>query len=555
MSFDSQRSLVLFNCNDGQLPQVELLIESLRSREGGNYAGRVMAISTGLSSNARRWLEMKKVELFERKLDFLQDWEMAQCVADTVFIEDRIWNASRESSSLWNGGCAFELEQLGSTGLALKVRQAIESASKAELPPNLESFGNKRFSKLNVIPLLEQVRDEVDHVLFCDTDLLFQSPLECLFQGIPSGRIAGELESDLIVSGNGIGLKDGYFRELYPEESAALSFPKQELNIGVLAGRLEDMLAVWVEAKALMLDEHYRDLYRYLWHEQDFFRLLRMRQPEMFHRFDPGLVFHGCGASYQFLDHVDHYRFVCKSEGVVPAVVHFAGGVWKHFDSIRRAYSASELSMFHRDGLIDSSDPVAYSEAFAVDGTSSLCKWLLNAAGRNTAPRMAHFGAYFGSLAMRLMAESEESLDWRVDLVDSCLVGHDWEWQLVPGSKVFFAFVPEFGRSQQDILRRRFGGMVGVRLYLGSDSLAYRPAPGSLDFAVLDRIKHATLFQEDVTLAWGSLCSGGWLVVNRLPRCQASIRRLAFNALSTAGVEVGDVEIHQRGDFIALRKM
>ncbi|EDY84939.1 hypothetical protein VDG1235_4573 [Verrucomicrobiia bacterium DG1235] len=552
--FSDARCAVFFNCNDPQLPQVSWLVESLRSKTGGDFSGQIFALSTGLSDVSRKWLDGLGVGWRVRDLQGLGDWSEWCGAANTVHNEMRYARDRRGESDIWNGSLCEQLSGLGCSQISDMLASAVEGSSSTDGPSNWSQFRNKRFSKLGIIPALEELEGQFDWVVFCDTDIIFQESLSGLFESLPEGKVAGELEMGRIRPGSGIAIKDGYLREIRPEEASRIEFPDRELNIGLLAARPANMLSTWKAARELMLATENRPLYERHWHEQDFFRLLRAREPERFSRLPSNSVFHACGHAVDFVEQDEEVRFSVRGSRRRPAAMHFAGGTWRKFPMVSQVYTATYETLMQQAGLIISSDAIAYAKAFTLENESVLENWILQESGLEGSVRVAEIGAFFGSLgaALSLRSESIDGLELKVDIVDGCRIGKDWEWQVCRGNRYPFALIPEYGRSQQAIMEKRLGELPGVRLFLGSESAAYEPEE-ELSLVVFGRAKHRELFKEDVDLHWCKIRAGGWMVVRRFAGVSPGTRLSIMESLPDAS-EIAFLRYSQAGGFLAVKK-
>ena len=102
--------------------------------------------------------------------------------------------------------------------------------------------------------------------------------------------------------------------------------------------------------KKIMLSKKYARLIPYGWHEQDYFRLLRGLYPKYFALFKEGTVIHTCDDGKIMIREVKPLEFLFAFSDAKPAMVHFAGGTWTLYESIKRSYSFSAdefLTYYH----------------------------------------------------------------------------------------------------------------------------------------------------------------------------------------------------------------
>ncbi len=549
-SFDPSRCVVAFNCNDGQVAQASLLIKTLRNEEMGRYNGRILAITTSLSDESKSWFASQGVEVFEKPLDFLDDWKGREFAANTLFFE----HERGEMGKSWRRVKAHYSSVGGGSPMDGLIKDAMALSSEFDSEFLFEQFKNKRFSKLNVIPALESLRGEVDWVLFCDTDIVYQRPVDCLFDSIPEGAISGEFEVVGINPGMALYAKDARYNELFGGDAGSDINLGEELNIGVLAGRLRDMVDVWVEAKSLMLDERYLPLYRSNWHEQDFFRLLRVKRPQRFGRFPENHVYHACGYASSFVEQREPMRFGVSFADTIPVAMHFAGGVWRQFENIRGIYLAAVEELYVNAGVSTTRDKRVYASAFEMSDTGCLTSFVRNRCAGLEKAKFVELGACFGSTSIKIESAIGEMADTSFDIVDGCVYNNDWEGRLFRSGEYKLVHVPLFGMPQLEIIERYLGAEPRYRLYLQSKSEKYKPRE-AVDFALLNRMAHPLEVPKDVERVWGSLKSGGWLILRRFTACPNEARVAAARALDAVRSEIDELHVSMIGDFLAIRKV
>jgi hypothetical protein len=335
LSSGARKAAIVFNCNDGQLSMISVLVESARDPARGNYQGDFWAVSTELSAEAKAWLSRLGVHILENPMDFL--WT---------------WNGRREAAAYTARGYTDHgsvLVQLVRTWLSWMKRVGIKtlqllksqtrSASEKTVEDYFKEYRNKRMSKLLFLDFLEKQGRSYDNVFLCDTDIYIQGPLTDILEQLSNEKLYYWKEEDPIEPGSYLGWKNQIYLNTFGGRSAAC-FGSEETNIGFMAGTPKSLHRVLKRQKELYLREDHRPLIRRGWHEQDFFRLVMTMHPEWFACFKPGSVIHLCSGGLSLIEETSEWSFQLKSTHTKPTAIHFAGGTWKSFPSVSRIYQA-----------------------------------------------------------------------------------------------------------------------------------------------------------------------------------------------------------------------
>jgi hypothetical protein len=348
------KDLIVFNGNDGQAPQAKLFIETLRDPSKGAFDGDIAIISTALSPEYVAWYESQGVLVFQRRVvEVLDEWKhwLDIAIFEHVRVNKRVryyrpWEFLISKYTKGDLARRYALLQK-----VFKFCAKISPQWRKKLHDEFEIWHRKHMSKLNIIPFLESHGKRWDRVMLCDADMVFQGQAKCLFERVEPGKIcvAEELEA-MVPMGEGGSPVYGsnvITREQYPEWRDLIELgpdARHEVNVGVFLGDYDTVLQTALDWRALMLESGYEWLFYChiddFLHEQDFFRLLRDRDKNKFVDLGLDLIYHGCNAARLDIS-FEEDRFTRKSNGVVPVLMHFAGGIWKDFPVVEKPYSTS----------------------------------------------------------------------------------------------------------------------------------------------------------------------------------------------------------------------
>ena len=398
-----KKTAVIFNANDPQLPQAHLFIESLRDPDRGNYQGDIWVLSTELSPLAKKYVDKMQVRYFEDPLDFLWEWEGRDDAAEytmchenknkSVIKTDKIITleknikqkrellmknekllSSRTRPKTIPANMKSALRYLVErsydyvTGRRKKKKDAekeylkdlIDEIDKLEkelareesrqekisLEKCFYKFRNKRCSKLIIVDFLKKYGTNYEKIIFCDTDILIQGPIEKIFEQIQDDKIYYWQEEFPILPGTHLWGKQLVYKKLFPDKAKNVDFGFHEINIGFLAGKPSVFQEVCNLQKELYLNEENVALISESWHEQYFYHFIRSQKPDWFSLFQEGLVIHLCNGGAMLMEERYPLNFYHKKTQQKPTVVHFAGGTWKPFNSLNRCYQTDPNNFF-----------------------------------------------------------------------------------------------------------------------------------------------------------------------------------------------------------------
>ncbi len=305
--------LICVNGNTPQTPQLDAFLETLRDPKRGDYQGRVCIVSTGISFAAKSYLSRYDVSFHEDRLNWLYHYNAWYVIAAFV-------------RAYWDRKVIAQPKALSN-----------------EFVVAFSDYRNKHFSKLGLLSMPESLLDGVTHILFFDGDIMFQRPLREVLSVLEPGKFAVSLEKTGIIEGSHI-YESNRLAETTPIGKFLRNGPNEhEVNVGFLAGEKENMLNLFCAWKRLMFEMDLEWLFtahpHYAWHEQDFMRLLMCLRPRFFQRLLPDLVLHLCNGGDELAQADDRGVFRLYESGVEPAIVHFAGGLWKDYLPWFRKYS------------------------------------------------------------------------------------------------------------------------------------------------------------------------------------------------------------------------
>lgn len=346
------KNLIVFNGNDGQAPQAKLFIDTLRDPSKGAYEGDIAIISTELSPDFVSWYESQGIIVFQRRVvEVLDQWKpwLDVAIFEHIRVNKRV-RYTRPKEFLISKYTKGDLEKRYSLlQKVFKLWAKFSPSWRKQLQREFDIWHRKHMSKLNVIPFLQGNEGRWGRVMLCDADMVFQRPVSELFEKIEANKIyeAEELEPM-------IPLKDGgspvygsnvITKKHYPEWAELIELgadARHEVNVGVFLGDYDTVLQSAIDWRSLMLEKGYEWLFYChiddFLHEQDFFRLLRDQNKEKFVNVGLDMIYHGCNAAQHDIM-LDGQQFVRKSNGTIPVIMHFAGGVWKDFAHIEEIYS------------------------------------------------------------------------------------------------------------------------------------------------------------------------------------------------------------------------
>ena len=330
---DSGRTAIVFTANTPHLAHANLMIDSLYDYQKGNFKGDLWVISTGLSQRAKNFCDSKNIKYLISNLSYLSNWNKWKLIAKAQ-PEYKEKNKNEEENLI---GC-FDL------------------------------FKNKRMSKLIILDWIEKFGDQYDYIALCDNDLYFQKDIHTLFQEHYSCEdkcIHYAQEEVSFLPGSWLWNKD--FHYAFMHDDSELNWGNHEINIGFIFGKPNIIYDLFQAVK----DDFFKlniDLFtKYNWHDQDLVRLERAKNPDMFSLLSPGEIVHLCAGGDAYIEEKLPMELYYTPLDKKPYIVHFAGGLWNKYSSIKSTYLINPDAYYFREELEASYDLIrkgSYIELF-----------------------------------------------------------------------------------------------------------------------------------------------------------------------------------------------
>ncbi len=306
---DKKRTAIIFTANTPHLAHANLMIESLRDKDRGNFQGDLWVISTGLSERAKNFCDSNNIKFLISNLASLYNrWNNW----------DKIARAQPEYAENKN------MEE----GRRLKTA--------------FEAYRNKRMSKLIILDWIRKFGEKYDFIALGDNDLLFQRDIHSLFeQEFEASRDTihyCQEEYDISV-GSYLWNKDFHFARLM--DSSELRWPANEINIGFILGTPHAMETLFRAVEKSFFDIDISLFIEYRWHDQDLVRVELAKSPRLFKRMKEGTIVHLCAGGDKAVIEKEPHVFYYKPTGEKPYIIHFAGGLWKQYPSVRSTYEVN----------------------------------------------------------------------------------------------------------------------------------------------------------------------------------------------------------------------
>lgn len=305
---DPKRTAIIFKANDLQVAQADLFIRSLRDPDKGNFQGDLWVVSTGLSNDARCFLEANDIHYIVNSMPEFETWPHKAAVAKAQPMYADLMRKGQETP----GRC---------------------------LTLAFNSYRNKRMHELVVVDWVEMVGNRYDFIALCDCDMYVQSNIHALFTQCwesDSELFYYAAEEYEILPGSPLWRKDFHYLRLTPAQS--IDFGRHEINIGLVIGRPRTLHRVFQLAKSYYWTLPGELFSRYSWHDQDLVRLIRAQHPEWFKEYADGSVVHMCNGGQTTIEERHAMDFIHNRTQKRPIVVHFAGGAWKNIPSVKPQY-------------------------------------------------------------------------------------------------------------------------------------------------------------------------------------------------------------------------
>lgn len=343
----TNKTAIVFNANDPQIPQAHLFIESLRDPARGDYGGDIWIVSTGLSSEAKSYAEIMGLNYIEDSMDFLWEWPGWHPAAEYTFsqkpqVKPQLMPANTSSCLKYLAKRFF----LFLWKQKQPAKEEILCADEEALKEYFCEFRNKRLSKLLFLNFLEQHGKDYEKIILCDTDILAQSPVKGVFDQLVDDRLYYWREDCPILPGTSLWRKNQAYKKLLRDRNRNVDLGGHEINIGFLAGMPQCLQKVLSMQKELELAEEHIELISHRWHEQDYFRLLRGLHPGWFTLFKEGTVVHLCNGGEKLIKEIKPLEFRYIISGTKPTIVHFTSASWAQFDSINKTYRMKPEDFF-----------------------------------------------------------------------------------------------------------------------------------------------------------------------------------------------------------------
>lgn len=316
---DPKRTAIIFKANDLQIAQADLFIRSLRDPDKGNFQGDLWVVSTGLSNDARCFLEANNIHYIVNSMPEFETWPHKTAVAKAQPIYADLMRKGRDAP----GRCLM---------LAFN------------------SYRNKRMHELVVVDWVEMVGERYDFIALCDCDMYVQSDIHALFtqcwESDPELFYYAAEEYE-ILPGSYLWRKDFQYLRLTPAQT--IDFGRHEINIGLVIGRPQTLHRVFQLAKSYYWTLPGELFSKHSWHDQDLVRLIRAQHPEWFREYADGSVVHMCDGGQTTIEERHSMDFIHNRTQKRPVVVHFAGGAWKNHPSVKPQYEIKGNEYFARN--------------------------------------------------------------------------------------------------------------------------------------------------------------------------------------------------------------
>ena len=303
---DKKRTAIIFTANTPHLAHANLMIDSLRNPDKGNFQGDLWVISTGLSDRAKNFLESQKIFYLINDLQSLFLWDNWKEIAKSQPEYLKIKNNKSESESL---------------------------------KESFYIYRNKRMSKLIILDWIEKFGDNYDFIALGDNDLYFQKDIGQLFDKAYANnpdKCSYCHEQNEITAGSWIWKKDFNYARFYDIND--LDFGKHEINIGFILGKPCVLGTIFKDIQKEFYTLPTELFTKYFWHDQDLVRLNRAKYPNRYSLLEENDIVHLCNGGETIINEIKPGYFKCTQTDKIPYIIHFAGGQWKKYDSIKDTY-------------------------------------------------------------------------------------------------------------------------------------------------------------------------------------------------------------------------
>lgn len=303
---NKKRTAIIFTANTPHVAHANLMLDSLLDSNKGNFQGDIWVISTGLSDRAKNYLDSRGVKYLVSTLQSIYNWKDWQKVAEAQpEYKEFIKNRNRNDS----------------------------------LVASFEVYRNKRMSKLILLDWIQKFKDRYDFIALGDNDLYFQNDIHELFEKayeIAPNKIHYAQEENVITPGSFLWKKDFYYSTFY--DVTELDFGSHEINIGFIIGSPDILYQAFYDVKNSFFTLNAELFTKYFWHDQDLVRLNRAIYPDRYSLLPQGEIVHLCNGGENIVDELYPYQFYHRMTKQKPYIIHFAGGLWKKYPSIKDSY-------------------------------------------------------------------------------------------------------------------------------------------------------------------------------------------------------------------------
>ncbi len=303
---EKRKTAIIFTANTSHLAHANLMLDSLRDKYKGNFQGDIWVISTGLSTRAKNFLDSIDVKYLISSLSSLNKWKYWKQVAE----------------------------------VQPQYEELIQEKSKEEsLQIAFESYRNKRMSKLIILDWIEKFGSNYDFIALCDNDLYFQKDIHKLFEQVYKEEVEKIYywkEENEMFPGTPLWRKN--FHYSYRYDATNLDFGKNEINIGFIMAKPSIMYQVFCDVKNSFFNLNIELFTKHNWHDQDLVRLNKAKNPERYELIQEGEIVHICNGGIKVIEEKYPQEFYHLKTKEKPYVIHFAGGTWEKYYSIKSTY-------------------------------------------------------------------------------------------------------------------------------------------------------------------------------------------------------------------------
>jgi glycosyltransferase involved in cell wall biosynthesis len=326
---DPKRTAIVFTANTKQVAEANLFIESLRDPARGNFQGDLWVISTDLSNRCMNVLDSLNIKHHVNPMMSLLEWGPWRQIAE---VQPEFLAMPEAEKKKNRGACQY----------------------KAFL-----AYRNKRMSKLIIIDWVKKFGERYDYMVLCDNDIFVQRDIHELFETSYADNLETihywqeEREN---LPGSWIWKKNFNYGRFHVVKD--LDWGSHEINIGFIIGKPQNIKWLFDQVRKQFFNLNRELFIRHEWHDQDLCRLTRAKMPERFSLFSEGQVLHLCNGGETLLEEPSPLQFRHSKTNEKPYVVHFAGGAWKKYPSVKSSYEVAPDHWFFTKELEPSYDPL-----------------------------------------------------------------------------------------------------------------------------------------------------------------------------------------------------